>query len=510
MTSADTATRGHRLPWWRSVRARITLAVVIFTSLAMSGAGLAAYLVEERRTERRILNSVTDELDEFKTLRTEGIDPETRRPFGTVRRLTFVTLLRNAPDEREVLIAWFNDRPQFQNSVNGIGEELLADDAFVDRVRGLIDSGGGTIEMETVLGSTLTAVQPIEDDTGDGAFIVAYLTGQEREEFFQTVRTYVAVCVIALLAVTVGAWSVSGRLLSPVRQLRATAQEITDTDLSRRIPVEGDDDISDLVRTVNAMLERLDRAFATQRTFLDDAGHELRTPVTVLRGHLELLDPYDARDVTATRELLLDEIDRMSRMVDDLILLAKADRPDFVHPAPTDIAVLVDQVIDKARATAERAWQVDERAVGTHWLDAQRVTQALLQLASNAVRHTDDGDVVALGSRLDDGFLRLWVRDGGPGVAEAEREKIFERFVQGKDRTAEEGSGLGLSIVRAIAEAHGGSAYVESAAGQGATFVLTLPRTGGHLTGEVQRRFIDAGRVHAGRVQEGHVQEGQS
>jgi signal transduction histidine kinase len=95
-------------------------------------------------------------------------------------------------------------------------------------------------------------------------------------------------------------------------------------------------------------------------------------------------------------------------------------------------------------------------------------------------------------------------------VAEAEREKIFERFVQGKDRTAEEGSGLGLSIVRAIAEAHGGSAYVESAAGQGATFVLTFPRTGGHLTGEVQRRFIDAGRVHAGRVQEGHVQEGQS
>jgi len=477
VSDPDPGSPGRRLPWWRSVRARITLAVVVFTSLAMSGAGLAAYVVEERRTERRILNSVTDELNEFKTLRTDGIDPETRRPFGTVRRLTFVTLLRNAPDEREVLIAWFRDQPQFQNSVDGIGEDLLADEAFVDRVRTLIDDGGGTVEMETVLGSTLTAVQPIQDDTGDGAFIVAYLTGKERDEFFQTVRTYVGVSVIALLAVTVGAWSISGRLLSPVRQLRATAQEITDTDLSRRIPVEGDDDISDLVRTVNAMLERLDRAFATQRTFLDDAGHELRTPVTVLRGHLELLDPYDSGDVAATRELLLDEIDRMSRMVDDLILLAKADRPDFVHPAPVDVGSLTDQVMDKARATADRSWRLDERAEGMQELDAQRVTQALLQLASNAVRHTERGDLVAMGSRWDDKRLRLWVRDSGPGVADGERERIFERFHQGDGRPAAEGSGLGLSIVRAIAEAHGGSAHVESPPAQGATFVLTLPRT---------------------------------
>ena len=477
MSATSSGSDVRRLPWWRSVRARITLAVVVFTSLAMGGAGLAAYVVEERRTERRILNSVTDELEEFRTLRTNGIDPETRRPFGSVRRLTFVTLLRNAPDEREVLIAWFRDEPQFQNSVDKIGEDLLDDEAFVDRVRELIADGGGTVEMETVLGSTLTAVQPIQDDKGDGAFVVAYLTGQEREEFFQTVRTYLAVSLVALLAVTLGAWSVSGRLLSPVRQLRATAQEITDTDLSRRIPVEGDDDISDLVRTVNAMLERLDKAFATQRTFLDDAGHELRTPVTVLRGHLELLDPYDHRDVTVTRRLLLDEVDRMSRMVDDLILLAKADRPDFVQPAPTDVGALTDQVVDKARAMAAREWRLDESAAGTVDLDPQRVTQAWLQLASNAVRHTRPDDVVALGSRLDDRALRFWVRDTGPGVPEDDRERIFERFYQGSDGTGAEGSGLGLSIVRAIAEAHGGSAHVESPPGQGATFILTFPRT---------------------------------
>jgi signal transduction histidine kinase len=353
-------------------------------------------------------------------------------------------------------------------------------------VRSLIADGGGTVELQTVLGSTLTAVQPIQDDSGDGAFIVAYLTGQERDEFGRTVRTYAVVSLIALLAVSLGAWWVAGRLLSPIRQLRGTAQEITDTDLSRRIPVEGDDDMSDLVRTVNAMLERLDRAFATQRTFLDDAGHELRTPVTVLRGHLELLDPYDSADVTATRQLLLDEIDRMSRMVDDLILLAKADRPDFAQPAAVDVGALTDRVLDKARATADRDWRLDERAEGTVWLDAQRVTQALLQLASNAVRHTGPGDLVAFGSRLDSRALRFWVRDGGPGVDEDVRETIFERFHQGDSATAAEGSGLGLSIVRAIAEAHGGTAHVESPPGQGATFILTLP--GSTLPGTVPGR----------------------
>ncbi len=241
-----------------------------------------------------------------------------------------------------MLGGWWQDEAQIRQGDQS--QQLLTDPAVKDEVRRLLADDGGSVEISTSVGDVLLAVQPVEGPDPDGAFLVAFLSGAERDEFRDTVETYAVVALLALLVVTLGAWSVSGRLLAPVRQLRATAQEITDTDLSRRIPVEGHDDISDLVRTVNAMLDRLDDAFATQRTFLDDAGHELRTPVTILRGHLELLDPYDHEDVTTTRELLLDEIDRMSRLVDDLIVLAKAGRPDFLRPAPTDVGALSDQV----------------------------------------------------------------------------------------------------------------------------------------------------------------------
>jgi len=212
------------------------------------------------------------------------------------------------------------------------------------------------------------------------------------------------------------------------------------------------------------------------RTFVDDAGHELRTPVTVLRGHLEVLDTDDAADVASTRALLLNEIDRMSRMVDDLIVLAKAGRPDFVQPQWVDAAALTDQVLTKMSATAPRDWQVDSRAVGSVEVDAQRITQALLQLVGNAVRHTEPGDVVAIGSDRGVDAVRWWVRDSGPGIAVHEQEAIFERFRRGEHGVATgEGSGLGLSIVRAIAQAHGGRVDVQSVVGGGATFVLSVP-----------------------------------
>ncbi len=449
--------------------------MVVLTALGMAGAGVAAFLVESQRTEQRVSDAVADELAELEHVRADGLDPQTGRPFTSIKQLMIFMLASDAPDENEILVAWWDDGPQKQQSPDDLAERLTADTGFTDRVRELIATGGGTETMDTVLGEALVAVQPLRDDTREGALVVAYLSGAEREEVLGAARIYAVVSLLALLAVTLGAWSVAGRLLRPVRELTSTARDISDTDLSRRIPVEGDDDVSDLVRTVNAMLARLEDAFATQRTFLDDAGHELRTPVTVLRGHLELLDPYDHEDVSTTRLLLLGETDRMSRLVDDLIVLAKADRPDFVQLAPAEVGALTDQVLDKARATADRTWELDERAEGEVLLDPQRLTQALLQLAANAVRHTADGDVVAMGSRLDGRQLQMWVRDSGPGVAPEDRDRIFQRFLRGNGAPAGEGSGLGLSIVAAIAEAHGGQVHVDSPPGQGATFVLSLP-----------------------------------
>ncbi|WP_341229665.1 HAMP domain-containing sensor histidine kinase [Nocardioides salarius] len=226
------------------------------------------------------------------------------------------------------------------------------------------------------------------------------------------------------------------------------------------------------------MLARLESAFAGQRQFLDDAGHELKTPLTVLRGHLELLDAGDPGDVEQTQALLLDEVDRMSRLVGDLILLAKSDRPDFVAFETCDLLALTEDVVAKAKGLGERDWRVDAAADTRVLGDTQRLTQALLQLAENAAKHTSPGDTIAIGSSCTAEEVRLWVRDTGPGVAAADRERIFDRFGRSDVPEGDEGFGLGLSIVAAIAEAHGGRVAVEDRSPQsspGARFVITLP-----------------------------------
>ena len=286
------------------------------------------------------------------------------------------------------------------------------------------------------------------------------------------------VALLSLLLVTAIAGWQSGRLLAPLRTLRETAEEISETDLSRRLPVTGNDDITALTRTVNGMLERLDEAFAGQRRFLDDAGHELKTPLTVVRGHLELLDSGSPAEVAETRELLLEEVDRMSRLVGDLILLAKSDRPDFVTTRPADLSRLTEDLVAKARGLGDRDWRLDGLAEVKVVVDEQRITQAVLQLADNAVKHTGPGDVVAIGSSYDGSSARIWVRDTGPGVPPADRQRIFERFGRSTVPEGDEGFGLGLSIVGAIIDAHGGTVAVEDADPPGARFVITLPVVG--------------------------------
>lgn len=281
---------------------------------------------------------------------------------------------------------------------------------------------------------------------------------------------------VALLLVGLVGAVVAGRMLKPIRELRVTAQQITDSDLSRRIAVHGDDDISEIAGTFNAMLDRLEDSFATQRRFLDDAGHELKTPLTIVRGHLELLGPHASASVSETRDIVIEEVDRMCRLVQDLAVLAKLVRPDFVQAKPFRVADLLDDVLGKARVLAPRLWRLDGCSVQAAHGDPQRLTQALLQLADNAIRSTQEQDVIALGAELDaeSRMLRLWVRDMGSGIHADVVERVFERFYRGHDRRAE-GSGLGLSIVSAIAEGHHGRVEVSSSPGAGATFTLVLP-----------------------------------
>jgi two-component system OmpR family sensor kinase len=446
----------------------------MMVAATLAGAGLLVYVIEYQRLDDNTVTEVNQEFDELARL-ADGEDPDTSDPWDGARPLLETFIERNVPDDDERLVAWSGDAP-FEYSQGA--ESLATDQQFLDAARPLVEADGGSTRLEsTVAGEVLVSVQAITINGDSGALLVLNYLDDDRGELLDTMRTYAIVATLSLFLIVAIAFWQAGRLLAPLRVVRTTAEEITETDLSRRLPLRGNDDITALTRTFNGMLDRLEAAFTGQRQLLDDAGHELRTPLTVLQGHLELLDADDASEVAETRELLLDEVDRMARLVDDLILLAKTERPGFLNPAPTDVAELTDAVAAKAAGLGDRVWSVDGSADVTVPVDQQRITQALLQLAHNAVKHTSPGDAVAIGSVVEPGAVLFWVRDTGPGVSPADRERIFERFGRGAraDERNPDGFGLGLSIVTAIARAHGGSTWLDAAYADGARFVLSVP-----------------------------------
>jgi signal transduction histidine kinase len=173
------------------------------------------------------------------------------------------------------------------------------------------------------------------------------------------------------------------------------------------------------------------------------------------------------------------ELDRMSRFVDDLLLLAKHDQPEFLELETIELSSLCDELLAKARGLGDRDWRLDRTVRRSVVADRQRITQAVMNLVENAVAHTQPGDEIAIGSDVSGAEAMVWVRDSGPGIAPADQQRVFERFARGRhSRKRSEGSGLGLAIVKAIAEAHGGRVELDSRLGAGTRFTLVLPVEG--------------------------------
>lgn len=459
------------------MRTRVLAAVLGAAALGMLVAGVTSYLVQRERIDGRIDDSLAQEVAEFREFASSGVDPGTGAAFSSVNRFLEVAVQRNIPDQNEGLLAMIDNAPVWVPATD-VDLQLNEDPAFVRQIATMSpDEPIRPRTADTSFGSLRYVVVPVtlDGDPAQGRYVVAYSRDLEHEALADAYRTYAVVAAIAAVLIGGVGWWVTGRLLRPIGLLRQTAQRISDTDLSGRIPVTGHDEVSDLARTANAMLDRLEAAFANQRDALDDAGHELRTPITIIRGHLEVLDSTDVQEVDEVRSLVLDELSRMQRMVDDLVTLAKAKRPDFLRPRPVDLDRLADDVLDKARAMADRQWQVDARAIETVRLDEQRVTQAMLQLVSNAVKFTSAGDTIAVGSDVRGADVLLWVRDTGAGIASHDIERIFDRFTRVDTGRGEDGSGLGLAIVSAIAQAHHGRVSLDSAPGRGSRFTLVLP-----------------------------------
>jgi two-component system OmpR family sensor kinase len=266
-----------------------------------------------------------------------------------------------------------------------------------------------------------------------------------------------------------------------VRVLTETARSISQSDLTRRIEVRGAGDAADMAVSFNAMLDRLEAVFRSQRAFIEDASHELRDPLTVCRGHLDLLGE-DPEERARTMALVKDELDRMGRIVDDMGLLAEAEQPDFLRPEWIDMGLFTHELTAKAGALANRQWTLDVAAEGPLFADRHRLTEAVMNLASNAVHHTFEDDTVAIGTSLEEHEVRIWVRDTGSGISITDQARIFARFTRGTDaRRRYRGGGLGLAIVKAIAEAHAGRVELKSRLGEGSTFTIVIPRRPGDV-----------------------------
>jgi two-component system, OmpR family, sensor kinase len=468
------ATGADRMPPRRRVFASARLRILAsYLVLLLFSTVVGTVVLREvllSRAGERVDDALAQENQEFRRLASDGRDPRTGDPFGNdVRAIFEVFLQRNVPGEGEAFYTYVGGEPHDRTFAPDLEPLRIPEvDAVGDTATPLRDE----VELEDGTRFRYVAVPVETDGRARGVFAVAIDLSGELDEVNDALRIAAGVNVGVLILASLLAWVIAGRVLAPLRVLRDTARSISESDLTRRIPVQGDDELAD--RTFNEMLDRLEEAFASQKAFISDAGHELRTPITIIRGHLDVMgdDPQERRE---TLELVTDELDRMGRLVNDLLLLAKASRPDFLQPETVDLEDLTRELFAKASALAGRDWRLAGVGSGRVVADRQRLTQAMMNLSQNAVAHTGEGDAVELGSDMRNGSVRLWVRDTGPGIPEQEQARIFERFVRLDRAPTGEGSGLGLAITRAVAEAHGGRVELDSRPGEGARFTLIIP-----------------------------------
>ena len=477
-------------PWLRStrralgsIRLRVVAGYMVLLAAALTVAVLVTRQIQISRLDREIRRELAQEVEELRLLAAEGIDPETGLPLGDdVPRILDTFLERNVPSDNEAFYTVVEGAP-YRRSFNA-PPELVEDPETLAMWTTVREPTSST--HHTDVGEVRSLAVPLRsgDATSDdpaGVFVVAFFPDADQAEIAQVIRVAALIGLAVLAVSSVLAWSLAGRVLSPVREMTRTARRITGSDLSARIPVDGHDELAELGHTFNDMVDRLEEGFRAQRRFLDDVAHELRTPITIARGHLEVVgeDPVERAE---TIEIVTEELDRMSRYVADLLLLAKAEQPEFLALRPVDLGELATDAMTRVKALATRCWVLDAAPpVGraATLADPDRLTQALVNLATNAAQHTDEGAEIGLGVAADGDHARLWVRDTGPGVDPAVVSSIFDRYSRGTVSRARrpEGTGIGLSIVDAIARAHGGAVSVVSPPGQGATFTVTIPLT---------------------------------
>lgn len=460
-----------RIVWWILATTGLTLIVVIVSVRSV----LIQQVAEVANAE------IVQEADEFRTFAATAADPVAHEPFGSASEFLESYLEIQTPATDEVLIGVVGNEVLYvDNTAGDVGSALAADRDRIDQIladgasAGVVESPDGQIRWGRV---TVTAVGAAGSQQ-EADLIIAHFTQADYEANDQKVLILVFVGVAGLVLAAGISWLVAGRILSPLRTMREVAESIGSYDLSGRVPVTGRDDISELAVTLNHMLDRVDRAHASQRHFVSEArrrisGPQARASQAVARLAQESTSPRQRElAVGAGRELEL-----MREVLDDLDVLSQADTPDFVRPVYVSLREITAEAYSQAVTTTQGyQWTLDSQATGRGVLDRERVLQALAQLVENAATHTPAGSSVEIGSALseDGATVSYWVTNPGTDMDQEQAETLFELY-RSETPDADTGMGLGLAVVRAVADAHHGSAWVEIDPRTGTRIGLDLP-----------------------------------
>ena len=448
-----------------ALQLRLTLIYAFLLVLALGASGVAGYVI----AAHRIYGSVDDSL----RLRAEAV-AEALEPLGTELTAADVEANRGELDD-------------------------LASTDLVFQIRG-VDG--------TVLYSSATAASLPAGRTGVGGFATTDVRGQDvrilheplerggarlatvevgeslasAKGALSEIRDIILISsLIAAVVTSLSAYTLAGRALRPVRRIAQVARDIEETaDFSRRlevVPAAGE--VTELAVAFNAMIERVEQTLLHQKSFLADSSHELRRPLTVMRTNVDILSRQSLSQAERERCVaeIREEAQLMSRLLADLLMLAR-EESQAIERAPVDLSALSERAI--ARLTAKTTQEVRSRIEGAITVlgDQERLDQMLRNLLENAVQYAPQGTITLSLQRLN-GRARLQVADSGRGIAPEELAHVFDRFYRGDAARASrpEGAGLGLSIVKYVAEAHGGSVSVTSAPNEGTEFVIDLPLT---------------------------------
>jgi heavy metal sensor kinase len=467
----------------RGIRLRLVLAISAVSMAAVAASFFALHATTSANLRSRIDRELNEQYAEFqqRVLSSGRVDDPAMLRAASER---FVAGQRYHPEARIFLISPTGIAP-VTNQTRIVDEELAENrtggESDEAEAGGIVSAGDGLTTVSTdETGKLRVLTEPV---TAGGARIGTFRVADPLtsvDQALQSLRNrFIAVGLGALLlSVLIAIW-LANLISRPLRRMAAVASAVDSGDLTHRIDYSGSDEVGVLADSFNHMMDRLEEGFRLQRDFVSDASHELRSPLTVLRGRIEQLADHagDREAVSAEADELMKEVRRMERLTDDMLTLAKAERGGLVQRRRVPIDDFVEDLRRDLPLLGTREYSVESRAHGHLEADPDRLAQVLRNLVTNAVRHTAADGHIDVSIDSENGSAVFAVSDDGTGIEPDQLARIFDRFHrtdEGRSR-AEGGSGLGLAIARAIVEAHGGAITASSTPGQGATIRFRIP-----------------------------------